>query len=56
VVLDAQCPVAQGGADPVLLLAEALRPRRVVLGQRDLPVEDDRLADGRCPDLVLSLG
>jgi len=55
-MFEAQDACPQGGADPVLLLAETLRPGRVVLGKGYGSVDGDRLADGGCPDLLLTQG
>jgi hypothetical protein len=55
-VFEAQDACPQGSADSVLLLAEALGPDRVVLGKGYGSVDGNRLANGRCPDLLLTQG
>jgi len=45
--------LAQRSLDTLLLVAEQLRPARVVLGQLDRRVVRRRLADPRGPDLLL---
>jgi hypothetical protein len=55
-VFEAQDACPQGSADAIRLLAEALRPDRVVPGKGYESVDGDRLADGRCPDLLLTQG